>query len=467
MKTSRFIFNSLLFVLSAQFVSQAAFAKPNLGLLSLKDISFKSLSYALDTQVKSADHALYWQGEFPTKIQTTLIPALVGVGNMLSKDDEASAFTTASVLGILSQIYLDHPHLKNEFPVSQIPKSLENGISTFSRYESQGTYNFYPSRIIDGKTIRRPINMTLFPLWHGFTNVPNDADTTSVVLSALVFHAKINQGTYTIPTAALETISKFTDTDRSPMFYNRFQGRHNSGAYMTWLYDEKNPEMPRFYFARTAKGERIPFNKNDVDCVVNANILKMLALAKSKASGQEKSCQMLNDMIEKNEHAGCGVYYPNTLNLSFVLGRTKAAGETCISQQSEQKMIQMILKMQTGDGSWINEKNVWQDPIITTAFALDALLHLSTPKDQKTYVALMYGVHFLLKNIKQKETAMYWNAEGFFTATAIARSLIMWQSAAYTNSIISSALLKIHEAFPHYTAKNYLELNFNTSSGDQ
>lgn len=447
--------------------SNAAYAKTDVRALTLKEISYKTIDYALKTQIQSASDKNYLRGEFPTKIQSTLIPSLVGVGEAFSKDDEASGFTTASVLNLLSQIYLDHPELQTESPINQIPQSVQAGVNTFSRYASTGTYNFYPSRVINGQSVRRPINMRLFPLWHGFTNVPNDADTTSVVLTSLLLNSKINKTPLTIPQSTYDVFSNFTDVNRNPMFYNYFEGRKNTGAFMTWLLDEKSPDMPRFYFARTAKGERIPFIKNDVDCIVNANVLKLLALGKVTTAARANSCQMLNDMIDANEHSSCGVYYPNTLNLSFVLGRAKQAGETCITPKSEQKILQMILKMQNGDGSWVNEKNIWQDPIITTAFALDALLHFSKPSDHKTYIALMYGVHFLLKSMKQKDAAMYWNAERFFTATAIARSLIMWQSAAFTNSVIASVLLKMHVAFPQYTASNYLTLNFDVNPGGQ
>ena len=338
---------------------------------------------------------------------------------------------------------------------------MENGIKTFARYESEGTYNFYPETLSNGKMVRRPVGMTLFPLWYGFTNVPNDADTTSVVFSALLLNSKVTNAEYIIPEATLSKFSEFVDSNRKPMFYNKSRHRIKTGAYMTWLFDEKNPEMPRFYFADSGKGTRIPFNKNDVDCVVNANVLKMMALAKQKERpGQAAACQMLNEMIEADEHSTCGIYYPNMFNLSFVLGRAKHAGESCISETSEQKILQMIFKMQNPDGSWLNERNFWKDPIITTAFAMDALMHYSSPLDSKTFQSLSKGIHFLLKNIKTKNGTHFWKAENFFTATAIARSLIMWRSSAYTNAIIASTLIKMHQYYPQFKAANYLDLNF-------
>ncbi len=450
-----------LFILSVFSFLAEAKNKVDISNLTLKDISYQAIDHVLETQIDSDTDRYYLKGEWPTEIQSSLIPALVGVGKAFGKDQEASAFTTGSVINILAQIYLDNPSLILEDPMKQIPERVQSGINTFSRYESDGTYNFYPETIANGKSVRRPIGMTLFPLWYGFTNIPNDADTTSVVLSALVLNSKINHTEYIIPESTLSQFSQYTDSHRHPMFYNKAKKRVNTGAFMTWLYDEKNPDMPRFYFADSGKGQRIPFNKNDVDCVVNANILKMFALAKQKNRfGQNEACQTINDMILADEHATCGIYYPNMFNLSFVLGRAKQAGESCISESSEQKILQMIFKMQNPDGSWLNEKDFWKDPVLTTAFALDALMHYSKPLDAKTFEALSKGIHFLLKNFKEKNSKIYWTADNFFTATAIARSLIMWRSSAYTNAIVSSTLIKMHQYYPQYRAANYLDLNF-------
>ncbi|MBC7465868.1 MAG: hypothetical protein H7256_07735, partial [Bdellovibrio sp.] len=240
--------------------SSLAFAKTNIKELSLKDISFKALDYALSTQVQ-ADDKYYIKGEFPTQIESTLVPVLVGVGKAIGKDQEATPFTTASVVNMLSQVYLDNPELKNEGPLKQIPEVIRAATKTFSRYETDSTYNFYPSLNDGGTIVHRPINMTLLPVWRGFTNIPNDADSSSVVLAALVFNSKINNEAYQVPQQALDTLSKYRDNERKPMFYNKREDVKNTGAFMTWLFDENDPAMPHFWFAKASKGTRIPFNR--------------------------------------------------------------------------------------------------------------------------------------------------------------------------------------------------------------
>lgn len=445
-------------VLTIALVSQSAFGyvPDQIAELSLKQVGQSALAFALSTQIQEEKHPFYLKGEFPTKIQSTMVPALVGVGKMFGKDDEATAFTTASVINIIGQIYLDFPELRNQGPVAEIPKVISEGVKTFSRYQDGSTYNFYPPLMIEnGIKVHRPINMTLFPIWHGFTNIPNDSDTSSAVATALLFDMKIANKKPQISEAVLKEISTYRDLNRNPMFYNKMEGRKQTGAFMTWLFDEKDKNMPRFYFATSKEGTRIPFNKNDVDCVVNANILKMLALGQRTIEGQDKACAMLNDMIAKDENASCGVYYPNTYNLAYAMAGAQRAGDKCLTQESKSRLISKIISEQNADGSWHNLRNMWQDEVLSTAYAMSALLELGDTRQPLVYNALVYGTHFLIKSAKKSNGYIYWQEDNFFTATAIARSLIMWRSKAYTNSIIASVLLKIDRLYPNQKVKNY------------
>lgn len=458
---SREILLGIIFVVSAV----VAEARVKIDDLSLKDISVKTIEYVLNNQ-KSEDQAeIYIKGEFPTQIQSTLVPVLAGVGKLFGKDEEATAFTTAAVVNNLSRLYLSNEALQAEHPFNKIPQAIQNAVNTYERYREGETYNFYPARISKGVKVRRPINMTLSHIWHGLTNIPNDSDTTSAVLTSLIYNSRINNTEFQISDEAVGTISKFVDINRNPMFYNRFEKQKKTGAFMTWLMDEKDSAMPRNIFSRSEKGERIPFNKNDVDCIVNANILSLLAMSgKSEIAGQKDACAYLNKVIQKDQHASCGVYYPNTFNLSYALSVAAKSGVQCISDDSNEKMIKKILASQNAEGGWTNLGNIWEDPVISTAFALYALLNLPHDADsdihRQIYSSLVYGTHYLLKNIVAKNNSLYWTADNFFTATAIARSLIMWRSKAYTNTIISSVLLEMHKTYPEFKAKNYLNLNW-------
>ena len=332
------------------------------------------------------------------------------------------------------------------------------GISTFARYQSENSFNFYPPHDQDGVTVRRPIDMTLFPLWYGFTNIPNDADSTSVNYSAVLMNAVLHNETLNIPEQTFKKFETFRDIKRNPMYYNRSENRKKTGAFMTWLYDEKNENMPRFFFASSKLGERIPFNKNDVDCVVNANIFKLKALAgKTDLEGYAESCEMINDMIQKNEMATCGIYYPNSMNLAFSMATAEKAGDRCLIESSKNKLIETILKAQDKDGSWLNKDNFRSDRVLTTAYAMYALLHFADVKDPMVDKALNHGLQYLLSVMKIKGSRVSWDKNNFFTATAIARSLVMWRSKAYTYSILSSVLFSMNKIKLQATAKEILK----------
>lgn len=433
--------------------------------LSLREIAARTVAFVLNEQKTEDQGRIYIRGEWPTQIESTLIPIVAGVGKPIGKDEEASAFTTAVVASNLARVYLDNEELKGEYPFAGIPRAIENGIATYERYREGATYNFFPAEIVNGVKVRKSADLTIKKIYHGFMNIPNDSDTTAAVLTSLAYNSRINNGPSRVAQEALDEMSRFLDKDRKPLYYNRMNGVKNTGAFLTWLIDEKDPAVPKKYFARPEDGPRIPFNVNDVDCIVNANILTLLSLIGQQGQpGRNEACSMLNTMIRKDQHATCGVYYPNTLNLSYSLSLAEKAGLQCITEDSNSRMIEKILAIQTAEGGWVNVDNIWQDPVITTGFALYALLTLPQKTggapDRRIDASLMYGMHYLLRNAIQKDRYVYWKPDNFFTAVAAARSMIMWSSKAYTNSIIAAVLLEMDKRYPGYTAENYLDLKF-------
>lgn len=457
--------HSLIVLLTLILTSQSTFAEKSVNLkgLSLQDVASIAIAMSLADQVKETNE-YYLAGEWTSQVSSSPGPFVVGVGKMFGSDEEATAFTTGSVINVLAQTYLDHPELHENVVMKQIPLAVSRGVETFARYKGKNAFNFYPEKIgKKGVVVRRPVDMRTLPIWHGFTNIPDDADTTSVTNSALLLNSKINNTNYTVPEETLALFSQFRDLDRKPHYYNRREKAIDTGAFMTWLYDEKDPKMPRFIFAASEKGERIPFNVNDVDCVVNANVIKMLALSKrSDILGYKESCEMMNVMIEKDLHHRCGIYYPNTMNLSFVLALASKAGDQCLLDSSKNLVVDKILNSQSSDGAWINARNLYSDPVITTAFAMYSLMQFGDVKDQKVSMALKNGTKFLLTEtrLNKKNGQMYWPEEHFFTAAAIARSMIMWRAKGYTNATVGSVLLEMATLYPELSAQDYLDAKY-------
>lgn len=399
------------------FISSSTFAsKAGVKLIrndSLVEAGLKALNVALSEQ-KTENGKIYLKGEWPTQIRSTPVPATAGVGKFFGRDEEASAFTTASVINVLSQTYLRFPDLHKEKVISSIPEAVWYGVGSFQRYQDGHVYNFYPPFIKNGVRVRQAADLRLLPFWYGFTNIPNDADTTSAVNAALMYNARLNKTGFEVKDSTFAEFETYRDTDRKAMFYNRRQNRKNTGAFLTWLYDEKNPDMPRFYFAKAEKGARIPFNVNDVDCIVNVNIFKMKAMAHKKIlKGYPEACEMINSMVEKDEHARCGIYYPNTLNLSYALASAEKEGDSCLKKSSHELILNKILSNQYVDGSWLNENNPWRDQVITTAFALSSLQHYGNIEDIRVKKALLYGTKYLLGKAKSEDGQVYWPSNHF------------------------------------------------------
>ncbi|CAN5526322.1 hypothetical protein BH10BDE1_BH10BDE1_15090 [soil metagenome] len=454
------IFLKLLFAGSIFAVASSAQARrpqlPN----DLETVAFQSLDVVASEQVVKTN-SIYEAGEWPTKIDSTLVPVLVGVGSAIGYDDEASAFTTSSVANELGAIYEAHPNFRNQKAIAQIPELIRRGVQSFKRYREGSLFNFYPARMWKGVRVRQPIDMHLASIWKGFTNVPQDADTSSSVFATILYDAKLRGETFRIPDEAYASFDRYRDLNRQAHYYNRGEKRRNTGAYMTWQMNENAKEMPHYWFAEPNEGVRIPFNRNDVDCIVNLNVLRMRALAdKTSDEGSKRSCDMINSMIQKSEHATCGIYYPNTYNMAFSSANLHAAGGSCIQTQRQREMVDFILKGQSADGGWDNDRNIWNDRIQSTAFAMTALLQFGDMRNQGTVSSLRYGVAFLLRSAKfTKAGQPYWDGEVFFTATAIARSLVVWRSTAFTTAVVANVLLKMRKHSPEWNVPSYLKIN--------
>lgn len=436
--------------------------------LSLVSMGFSTQSLALGVDAKkirmivdsnlkfiaaeqfAADNGIYSKGEWPTKIESTALPAALGVGRFFGTDEEPTAFTTGSVVNALASLYNDHPALAQNEGFKDIPAMIAKAVPSFEKYREGDLFNFYPPRDWKGVRVHQPKNMSLIFAWKGFTNIPQDADTSSVVYTALLNTAKINNENFKVPQAALESLQNFRDIERKGHYYNRLQNRVNTEAFMTWQFNEQSPYMPRFWFAAPEKGTRIPFNRNDVDCIVNLNVIRMLALNKTDIDGKKQACSMINDMIRNEEHAYCGIYYPNTFNLAFSAALAEKDGAACVQEDRKRQTVEYILKLQSDDGGWDNDKNTWQDRVQTTIFAMSALLEFADTKDTRVYSSLTYGANFLLNNVKKSgDGYYYWKGETFFTATAIARSLVIWKSNSYTTALAANVLLKVAERYTY------------------
>ncbi|MFN7728451.1 MAG: hypothetical protein ACK5P7_04785 [Bdellovibrio sp.] len=398
-----------------------------------------ALSY-LQAHQTSGNEAAYERGQWPTKVTST-IPSVIGVGRYNVPYDEPTAFGAASISGILAEIY------QVDSSYTSIPAMIKKTKAGFSNYRTDSVFHFYPAKDFQGHQVRGPRFMHLKPRWYGFTNTPPDADTTSVAYLLLAYDRAIDLGTsplrsgFDIPHETAEEYTAARDLGRNPHIYNAMHGNGNTGAFLTWLYDEKNPEMPRYYFASPDQGTRIPFNKNDVDCVVNANVLKMLtATNRTNTPGYADSCNYLNDVAARDAYYRCGMYYPSRYALPYAMASAIKLGVSCL-KPSQNLVVDQILARQREDGSWKNHWKARPDYVQSTAWALNTLLLLGDAQNPAHRLAAQRGLNFLVaQSTRDSKGRVYWQGEVFYAAIFIARFPVVWRSDAYTTATAVKAM---------------------------
>ena len=439
----------LLLAITGTAISASAIAG-NKSSLKLENIAQSTLQFIANSQVEEED-GVYVPGEWKAQVSSSLFSVILGVGTFHG-EEEPSAFTTGSIMNQLAMIYLDYPQY------SQIPAMINKALPSLDRFREGDLYNFYPPKMWRGVRVHQAATMSLAPAWKGFTNIPEDADTSSVSHTAHYFADKLSGKSFVLPTSVTDSYSLYRDLNRSAHKINNKQRMINTGAFLTWQYDENNPEMPRKYYAGPEEGKRIPFNKNDVDCVVNLNVLRLLALTgHSNIEGRDQSCGLMAYIILSKEYARCGMYYPNTYYFHYTASAMDQAGENCL-RPYKQQMVDFILETQKADGGWYNIENKYgEDRIHATAFALHGLAQFGDTKDDRVREALENGSSYLRSRLQRSSDGLlYWPGEIFFTATGVARSLgdVNWRSDTFTTVVSISALLNVQQALSAKATRN-------------
>ncbi len=398
-----------------------------------------ALAYLQARQSKGDDG--YDLGQWRSQV-TSSLPSFIGVGTQNVPAEEPTAFIAGSIANILAEIYL----LDNEY--TEIPAMVSEARQGLKNYAFGSVFHFYPPKKYGALTVRGARFMHLSPKWQGFTNTPPDADTTSVSGLLIAYDSAIQNKTsllqtnYKLPPRATTLLGEFRDVNRGAHLFNAVHMAQNTGAFLTWFQDENDPRMPRDFFATPDKGMRIPFGKNDVDCVVNANVLKVLtATSQKKTPGYAETCNYLNQIAAGRDYFNCGQYYPSTYVLPYTMGTALAMGTRCL-EPSRAILLNEMLRRQNADGSWTNETHANPDFVQSTAWALSTILQTGNPEDSQQRAAVKKGIHFLLSQARQtKDGKTFWSGEVFYAAIFVARDTVLWRSTAYTTATVLKTLV--------------------------
>ncbi|MBN2542067.1 hypothetical protein JXI42_04310 [bacterium] len=179
--------------------------------------------------------------------------------------------------------------------------------------------------------------------------------------------------------------------------------RNEQGLFNTWVRDSGQ--------------------KNDLDCVVNANVLLFLG-------DREETipvCEYLNEIIIEGNMNDCFRYYLDDMAFYYMVSRAYFNGASCL-EESREDLIEQVVKRQLENGSFGDE--------LQTAFALCALLNC----DYKEHQVLDEAVVYLLDT---QDTTGSWRKIAFFTGLEHpAPQTVWWGSEEMTTAICVEALAR-------------------------
>jgi hypothetical protein len=301
-------------------------------------------------------------------------------------------------------------------------------------------------------------------------NIPNDADDTSTAVAfQYFFRNRFPDSGVNVDLAALEKISRFRDLDRKREDGRDLWKGKNSGAYLTWLKDEKQP-----VFSQPEKGI-IPLGVNNVDVVVNSNVLFAMALTgKKRLPGYMNCINLICEAINKKSWPEAGLYYPQ--NLIFPYAATRAYRD---GQAREGRMRQAMKKLLK---DLLKEQNRWQNAHffkkgafpggddksdhLATALGVTSLLNIGVEiareagLEKQYNEAIQNGVRYLLRKVKWRKAknkstvgcfatpdnkVACWKSGLFFAASFW--DLAHWRSQAFTVAMALEALTKYALAY--------------------
>lgn len=424
-------------MISLLFALAASAQTPNLC-----DVRKQGLDYVLQSQ-QTQDSRIYHTGEWTSQIAIHGLPYKAGV-LYPGPFEDANVFTVASVQNALAEVYAFDPD-------PRIRSALAAARDAFPRYQMRnGGFNFWPKDPRAGKDGHMPVERITHKMYDGFVTVPADADDTAVVYYSLAQDEKIVGGSPRFRTLDRDQLaslfSKYTDSFR--IAFPRVWERKKlwTGAFFTWL--ERGPILPIISsaFFPSSIGPRVVLGENTVDCVVNANTLRTLAMNRvTDTKGYQGSCNYLNDMAEHERYNTCGFYYPDTYWMHYATVRAYDEGAKCLAPAVAMNL-QHLLRNQRADGSWHNEVEQ-EDDSLATALAASALVKSGSAQNPKHVAALRRALAYL----SAKQVDGHWPGGVFFSAGHPARSTVLWRSDAFTTALTTELFYEAQSWFPSET----------------
>jgi len=409
-----------------------------------KDLILKTINYIELNQVKIPNGTNSFVGEWPTFIQNlSKIPFL---GKKGKSAYDSNIFNTLYIHNGLAEYYLNY---KADPRIISILKKAQQNLNVFIK---DSTFNFWPElpraeHIKCGHNNckqRRANNFYYhYKFINDYANIYNDADDTSAGLLAYHLSNKIKKlsGTDSLNYFSAYPLSGFVERyrdtgQRRTNWYNKRIGfKKRTGAYLTWF----GPDRKKINFFKWFKpyhlNQNILYGTNEVDCIVNANILRTLYITgDTLADGINEAKAFLKDAVTKKVCHTCGVYYPTEFSFHYAVAKAISSGVTGLHDITN-ALIKDILDQQNKDGSWNSYSST--NHIQASLYAINTLILLQ--RDQEYKVVIEKALNYIFKSRIEEGSIVYWPAGIFFSGGSAVRYEHVWKSESYTGMLALEA----------------------------
>lgn len=435
-------------LLSLVFSLNARAQNIDLDKTVIEDKIRRSLKYLESTQVKTTRGTDHFKGEWPSFLSNEA--RILFIGKKGKKAYDSNCFTTSLIHNILAEVYLNNPRWTN------IPPMLDLALENIRLFQRDSTFKFWhilnrPKHISRSKHLRHPEKYRRSRPNHfiyrsrfinSYAHIYDDADDTATGHSALMLNYKVHQllgNAKESPGNVGPIFANNRDIGRRNInWYNLFYGiSSRTYAYLTWFGQEKVP-TPWRWFTPRGNQPNMPFGANDVCPVVNANVLKTLAVYDElETEGVTNACDLIARLIQKKNNSVYTVYYPTEYNLEYAISGAIKAGARC-EKINLMEITSHLISQQKDDGSWKSE--IPNNDLQASLYAINTLLNMGYARQSEISDCVENGIKYVLSQEIAEDKTSHWKAGIFFSGGTIMKKTHVWRSDAYTTALVIEML---------------------------
>ena len=183
----------------------------------------------------------------------------------------------------------------------------------------------------------------------------------------------------------------------------------------------------------------IPYGVNDVDCVLNANVLGVLAsMGVPPSPEMRKIADWLLSIIDYPKCQSCAVYYPTANTLGYAIVKAWRRG-SCLLEPAIPTLVDQLIKAQKSDGSWPDE--MLGNGVQASLHAVNSLLEIQLKSGRDLTEFIRPGMDFLLSKMNRIDNKIWLDGGIVFSAGSMFKTKHVWESDAYTTALLLQAIV--------------------------